>query len=655
MVGPRPEQPHYVDGARREAALLRPAPPRAPGPHRLGPGEVRLRRQRDATRSRSSSTSSGTSATRACAPTPGSSAARSAPCSAARAAGGERRSRSSPSSSRLATRPPTSTAASRRSRPRTIPLDRLEVIVVDGGSTDGTGDDRRADALGRHGFASTAGPRQRRRHHARATSTSGSAAAPGRVAVPRRRPHPDRAALRAHLRRASSRDRPRSPWSAGRRSPWPATPTPRRVGHRPGAQQPVVDGRLARTGRRRQRADRHRLPGGLPHRATCAPIGGWDERLPTNQDFELNRRMAPHGVVWFDASLRSGYLPRAVARGAVAAVPAVRRVEGPLLAAHRAAAPSGGSGPSSCCPASSCWWGWPRCGAARRLSCPSRPWAEPARSSWTPRAAPDARLARRPALGQRRHRRGVPGLVVRGHARGRRSLVVTTSEDSAPRADGIQLEEPVGPGRRVGALLVSRSAEQAVLGIGSILLARAVGLEAFVPISVLLIVTSMSLTLSDYGLGADALRLEEGRLASLGELRRVRACNAVIAAIGGGDRRRGRAATWGWWWASAACCGPPRRRASSGGRPPSAVAGSPPSSGRSWSGRPCWRWASVPRWWWSSRRSGSSVWRSWRSRSWRSGSSGAGASSSARSTRCGTPASSGGPRSWPMPSPTWTT
>ena len=38
---------------------------------------------------------------------------------------------------------------------------------------------------------------------------------------------------------------------------------------------------------------------------------GWDERLVTNQDFELNRRMAARGVVWFEASLRSGYLPRA--------------------------------------------------------------------------------------------------------------------------------------------------------------------------------------------------------------------------------------------------------------------------------------------------------------------------------------------------------
>lgn len=39
-------------------------------------------------------------------------------------------------------------------------------------------------------------------------------------------------------------------------------------------------------------------------------VGGWDERLPTNQDFDLNRRMARHGAVWFEQSLTCGYVPR---------------------------------------------------------------------------------------------------------------------------------------------------------------------------------------------------------------------------------------------------------------------------------------------------------------------------------------------------------
>jgi len=40
-------------------------------------------------------------------------------------------------------------------------------------------------------------------------------------------------------------------------------------------------------------------------------LHGWDERLPTNQDYDLNRRMAALGTVWFEAGLRSGYVPRA--------------------------------------------------------------------------------------------------------------------------------------------------------------------------------------------------------------------------------------------------------------------------------------------------------------------------------------------------------
>ena len=44
--------------------------------------------------------------------------------------------------------------------------------------------------------------------------------------------------------------------------------------------------------------------------AELRDAGGWDERFTTNQDFELNRRMAARGLVWFDAALQVGYLPR---------------------------------------------------------------------------------------------------------------------------------------------------------------------------------------------------------------------------------------------------------------------------------------------------------------------------------------------------------
>lgn len=39
-------------------------------------------------------------------------------------------------------------------------------------------------------------------------------------------------------------------------------------------------------------------------------IGGWDERFATNQDFDLNQRIAALGVVWFEAGLEVHYLPR---------------------------------------------------------------------------------------------------------------------------------------------------------------------------------------------------------------------------------------------------------------------------------------------------------------------------------------------------------
>jgi succinoglycan biosynthesis protein ExoA len=39
--------------------------------------------------------------------------------------------------------------------------------------------------------------------------------------------------------------------------------------------------------------------------------GGWDERFGTNQDFDLNRRMGANGAVWFEDGLEVGYLPRA--------------------------------------------------------------------------------------------------------------------------------------------------------------------------------------------------------------------------------------------------------------------------------------------------------------------------------------------------------
>lgn len=38
--------------------------------------------------------------------------------------------------------------------------------------------------------------------------------------------------------------------------------------------------------------------------------GGWDEAMLSNQDYELNRRMGRRGLVWVQAELGVGYLPR---------------------------------------------------------------------------------------------------------------------------------------------------------------------------------------------------------------------------------------------------------------------------------------------------------------------------------------------------------
>lgn len=49
---------------------------------------------------------------------------------------------------------------------------------------------------------------------------------------------------------------------------------------------------------------------GVFHTDELRAAGGWNEHFTTNQDFELNRRMAQFGTVWFEAALPVSYLPR---------------------------------------------------------------------------------------------------------------------------------------------------------------------------------------------------------------------------------------------------------------------------------------------------------------------------------------------------------
>ncbi len=54
---------------------------------------------------------------------------------------------------------------------------------------------------------------------------------------------------------------------------------------------------------------------GVFRRVQLVEAGGWNPDYPTNQDFELNQRMMQFGSVWFEAALPVGYLPRADLRG----------------------------------------------------------------------------------------------------------------------------------------------------------------------------------------------------------------------------------------------------------------------------------------------------------------------------------------------------
>lgn len=47
-------------------------------------------------------------------------------------------------------------------------------------------------------------------------------------------------------------------------------------------------------------------------------VGGWDEGLAINEDFDLNRRLGALGAVWFDDELTVAYLPRASVRAVAA-------------------------------------------------------------------------------------------------------------------------------------------------------------------------------------------------------------------------------------------------------------------------------------------------------------------------------------------------
>jgi succinoglycan biosynthesis protein ExoA len=186
------------------------------------------------------------------------------------------------------------------------PVNRLEVIVVEGGSTDGTARVA-AKALSRFGFAGAhvvldpVGTTP-------SNLNSGLARATGEIlcrvdARTRIQPHYIRTCVELLT------TRPEISVVGGAQVALARDASPQAQGI-----SRALNNRYAMGGSRYRRAassgpsDTVYL--GAFRTTELRAIGGWDARLLTNQDFDLNRRMTAFGLVWFDARLRSGYLPR---------------------------------------------------------------------------------------------------------------------------------------------------------------------------------------------------------------------------------------------------------------------------------------------------------------------------------------------------------
>jgi O-antigen/teichoic acid export membrane protein len=107
----------------------------------------------------------------------------------------------------------------------------------------------------------------------------------------------------------------------------------------------------------------------------------------------------------------------------------------------------------------------------------------------------------------------------------------------APARLGIpQVSEPAGdsPTRRPSTLrplVASRVLDQAGLGLGSLLLARALGPDAFAPVAALFVVYSLGLQISDFGVGFAVYRSAPGHSIACHSLTRMRRADLVIASV----------------------------------------------------------------------------------------------------------------------------
>ena len=189
---------------------------------------------------------------------------------------------------------------------QTWPADRLEVLVVDGGSGDGTGERAaaRLEGAGLHRWAVLDNPVGR----TPSNLNRGLAEATGDVLCrvdARSLVPPDYVACCVEV----LADRPDVVVTGGAQVAEARDDGPVAVGiARALNNRWGMGGSRYRSGAASGPAETVYL--GAFRTAQLRAAGGWDERYHTNQDFELNRRLGRQGVVWVDARLAVGYLPR---------------------------------------------------------------------------------------------------------------------------------------------------------------------------------------------------------------------------------------------------------------------------------------------------------------------------------------------------------